>query len=225
MNTENLPDSPPPPESNYSRRAQEAKREILEFAKMVVWFLILFFALRYFVVEGYEVQGPSMEPSLVNNERILVLKLPHFLSQFRPFENLTSIDEGDVIVFESPNDPRKRFVKRVIAKGEGRRPTNVADAGEYGDSAVPVETVQVRVKDGDVYVDNRRVTEDYIEETARRGPNLHDEATLQPGNYYVLGDNRSVSKDSRSFGPIDDNRIIGQAVLRVWPPSRIGLIK
>lgn len=225
MNTENTPDSPPPSESNYSRRAQEAKREILEFAKMVVWFLILFFALRYFVMEGYEVQGPSMEPSLVNNERILVLKLPHFLSQFPPFENLAPIDEGDVIVFESPNDPQKRFVKRVIAKGEGRRPTNVADAGEYGDSAVPVETVQVRVKDGDVYVDNRRVTEDYIEETAHRGPNLHDEATLQPGSYYVLGDNRNVSKDSRSFGPIDESRIIGQAVFRVWPPSRIGLIQ
>ncbi len=225
MSTEDLPDAPQAAEPDYSRRAQEAKREILEFGKMVVWFLILFFALRYFVVEGYEVQGPSMEPSLVNNERILVLKLPHFLSQFRPFDRLNPIKEGDIVVFESPNDHQKRYVKRVIAKGEGRRPTNVADAGQYGSTAFPADTVQVRVEDGDVYVNNRRVTEDYIKEAARSGPSLQDEAVLYPGSYYVLGDNRNVSKDSRSFGPIDDSRIIGRAILRVWPPSRIGLIQ
>ena len=224
MNKDDLPEPPQTAEPEYSRRAQEAKREILEFGKMVVWFLILFFALRYFVVEGYEVQGPSMEPSLVNNERILVLKLPHFLSQFRPFETLAPITEGDIVVFESPNDHQKRYVKRVIAKAEGRRPTNVADAGEHG-GALPVQTVQVRLEDGEVYVNNRRVTEDYIQDAARSGPNFRDEATLHPGSYYVLGDNRNVSKDSRSFGPIDDSRIIGRAILRVWPPSRIGLIQ
>ena len=225
MNKEDLPESPQAAEPDYSRRAQEAKREILEFGKMVVWFLILFFALRYFVVEGYEVQGPSMEPSLVNNERILVLKLPHFLSQFSPFEKLNPIKEGDIVVFESPNDHQKRYVKRVIARGEGRRPTNVADAGQHDGARFPADTVQVRVEDGEVYVNNRRVMEDYVKEAARPGPNFHDEVALYPGSYYVLGDNRNVSKDSRSFGPIDDNRIIGRAILRVWPPSRIGLIQ
>ena len=225
MNNEDLPESPQTAEPGYSPKAQEAKHEIFEFGKMVVWFLILFFALRYFVVEGYEVQGPSMEPSLVNNERILVLKLPHFLSQFRPFEQLNPIKEGDIVVFESPNDHQKRYVKRVIAKGEGRRHTNVADAGQHGGASFPAETVQVRVEEGEVYVNNRRVTEDYIKDATRSGPSFQDEAVLYPGSYYVLGDNRNVSKDSRSFGPINDSRIIGRAVLRVWPPSQIGLIQ
>ena len=60
------------------------KAEFTELVKMVVWFLVLFFFLKWAVIEGYEVQGPSMEPTLWNNERILVFKLPHKLSQWVP---------------------------------------------------------------------------------------------------------------------------------------------
>ena len=94
-----------------------AKREVREFVKMIAWFLLLFFTLKTFVIEGYEVQGPSMEPTLVDKERILVFKLPHKLSQWGPFSGIDAIGTGDIIVFDSRDDADKRYVKRVIAHG------------------------------------------------------------------------------------------------------------
>ncbi len=204
---------------------QEAKRELLDFAKMVGWFLLLFLALRAFVIEGYEVQGDSMSPSLDNRERILVLKLPHVISQFRPFHNINAIEEGDIVVFQSPDDSRKRYVKRVIAKGGSVRPSQTVVAESQRGSAPPGDSVRVRLEDGEVYVNNRRVEEDYVKPGSVSGGDTYDEVLLQPGAYYVLGDNRNVSKDSRSFGPVDEDGIIGRAFLRVWPLSRISLIR
>ena len=204
---------------------QEAKRELIDFAKMVGWFLLLFLALRTFVVEGYEVQGDSMSPSLDNRERILVLKLPHVLSQFRPFHNLNAIEEGDIVVFQSPDDSRKRYVKRVIAKGSGVRPPRTVEAESQGAVRAPIEDVRVRVENGQVYVNNRRIEEEYLNPDNTSGADTYDEVLLQPGTYYVLGDNRNVSKDSRSFGPVDEDGIIGRAFLRVWPLGRISLIR
>ena len=75
--------NPPPaaPEAAAPEDKHELRREIADFIKLVAWFLIIFLGLRYFVIEGYEVQGESMHPTLANNERILVLKLPHQISQ------------------------------------------------------------------------------------------------------------------------------------------------
>ena len=72
--------SEPTPEAPAAKPAN-IKAEFTELVKMVVWFLVLFFFLKWTVIEGYEVQGPSMEPTLWNNERILVFKLPHYLSR------------------------------------------------------------------------------------------------------------------------------------------------
>ena len=78
---------------------QEVKREIVEFVKLVAWFLILFIALKTYVIEGYEVQGPSMIPTLRDQERILVLKLPYILSNFSIAGSYDPVDGGDIIVF------------------------------------------------------------------------------------------------------------------------------
>ena len=200
---------------------QELKREILDFVKLIVWFLIIFLGLRTYVIEGYEVQGPSMTPTLENNERILVLKLPHILSQYSLFSGMTAIETGDIVVFDSPDAAKKRYVKRVIGVGpEAQDPGIVAATSEHAEP----NKVPVVFQHGTVYVNNVKVDEPYLTEEAKMSPDV-DKLELAPGEYYVLGDNRRVSKDSRSFHAIDEDQIIGKAVLRFWPPNKISLLR
>lgn len=213
MPSQTIPEAPEPSEKH------ELRREILDFLKLVAWFLIIFLGLRAYVIEGYEVQGESMEPTLTNNERILVLKLPHELSKFSLFSGIDAIEPGDIVVFDSPDNSGKRYVKRVIALGPK------ADAGQTAQAATdPKPKVLVTYDRGDIYVNNRRVEEDYLSENART-THERQELALGAGEYYVLGDNRVVSKDSRSFDAIHDNAVIGKAVLRFWPPSKISFIR
>ncbi len=201
--------------------ASEVRREIVEFVKVVVWFLVLFFMLRFFVIEGYEVQGPSMEPTLWNGERILVSKLPLIMSKFSLFDGLDPINEGDIIVLNGPDGTNKRYVKRVVARGPDRERSNkvVASSDEDLYNGVPLEISQ-----GHLYVNNEIVEEGYLPERLRTFTSSHLEAFLTTGKYFVLGDNRPVSKDSRNFDAIDEEDIIGKAVLRFWPLSRFSLL-
>ncbi|MFP6615783.1 MAG: signal peptidase I [Candidatus Hydrogenedentota bacterium] len=214
-------ETPSPQEAIEAEREEEAqnlKREIFDFAKLVVWFLIIFLGLKYFVVEGYEVQGESMEPNLSTNDRILVFKLPHHLSNIGLFSSHTAFDEGDIIVFKSPDTQDKRYVKRII----GMRPKT--ESGTVDANTRATDTVWVEFDEGKVYVNNHIVDEAYLSDRNRESHD-HHELELGPGEYYVLGDNRSVSKDSRSFDAIEDEAIIGRAVIRFWPPSKFSLIR
>lgn len=197
------------------------KAEFAELVKMVVWFLVLFFVLKIFVIEGYEVQGPSMEPTLWNNERILVFKLPHKLS--RAFPGYQPIKPGDIVVFERTEDAGKRYVKRVIAEGPPREGGNKVDAQGREEAGPP--PVSLRIEKGRVFVNNQRVEESYLPVEIEESFDDSDRADLKAGQYYVMGDHRSVSKDSRVFGAVDDEKMIGKAVLRFWPLSRFGLLK
>lgn len=204
--------------------AQEMKREIVEFVKMILWFLILFFVITTYVLEGYEVQGDSMMPTLTDRERILVFKLTHNLSRLRLFSALEPLEGGDIVVFYSPDEKSRRYVKRLIAKGPSLRPGNTVEAQKNDVAAQAATPVTVGIDAGQVYVNHKRIEEPYLPERSRAFPDSLDEISLAPGTYYVMGDNRPVSKDSRRFGPVDDDRIIGKAVLCFWPPHKIRLL-
>src|SRR5690606_37425415 len=125
-----------------------------------------FIGLRWYAIEGYEVQGPSMQPTLQDGERILVFKLPHILSQYSLFSGIEALDEGDIVVFQSPDDREKRYVKRVIAKGPRPHGSNTVVAEDIN---APDNRVSVAFDRGVVYVNNHRVVEDYVpaEESCR----------------------------------------------------------
>ena len=217
---EKIPQSPQEKlEATKKEDIQTLKQEILDFVKLVIWFLIIFLGLKIFVVDGYEVQGDSMEPSLASNERILVFKLPYQLSRLPIFSNIEPFEDGNIIVFESPDTPGKRYVKRIVAMGP-EVDGGIVDANT-GQAA---NTTHVEFDRGRIFVNNRIVQEDYLSEDNRisRDTQVID---LNPGEYYVLGDNREVSKDSRSFDAIQEDAIIGRAVLRFWPPKKISLLK
>jgi len=198
------------------------KREVVEFAKMVAWFLVLFFIVNVSVVGDYEVQGNSMFPTLVDGERILVFKLPAILSGFSLFDGIDPVRTGDLVVFDSPVEPGRRYVKRVIAKGAPSRGANDVLAGSTEASA---PGVRVLFDKGTVYVDNRRIDEPYLRADAPVCEDSRPEVALQPGQYYVLGDNRAPSNDSRNYGPVDKALIIGTPFLCFWPLDHIRLIR
>lgn len=112
------------------------------------------------------------------------------------------IHRGDVVVFWYPEDPSLSFIKRVVG--------------------LPGETVEIR--DGVVYVDGERVAEDYVsgENADRRS---YPATAIRPGHYFVLGDNRKGSNDSRSWGFVPERYIYGKAFLRIWPLGHVGSVE
>lgn len=114
---------------------------------------------------------------------------------------LGDIERGDIIVFHYPRDPRKSFIKRVI--------------GLPGD--------RVRVFDGHVYLNGRLMQEPYVPEEFLDS-RAYPEVKVPPDSYYVLGDHRSMSNDSRDIGPVARSYIYGKAVFSYWPMEKVGLL-
>jgi signal peptidase I len=112
------------------------------------------------------------------------------------------IERGDIVVFRYPRDPSKSFIKRVIAVGGDR----------------------VRIAAGQVYVNDKPLEEDYV---PREYADLrsYQEIVVPPHDYYVLGDHRSLSNDSRDFGAVSAGYIYGKAVFGYWPMDKLGRLR
>jgi len=146
-----------------------------------------------FVVQPVKVEGTSMQPRLVDQERIFVNR---FIYRFQ------DVKRGDVVVFWYPKDRSKSFIKRVL--------------GIPGD--------EVEIRDGVLYVNGARMTEPYLK------PEFQDyksfgKAVVPAGKYFVLGDHRNSSNDSRSWGFVAGDLIYGKAVFSYWPFSRFGTLE
>ncbi|NLX08560.1 MAG: signal peptidase I [Chloroflexi bacterium] len=132
--------------------------------------------------------------------------LPNFeTDQFIIVSRLSYIlgdpQRGDVVVFHYPMEPERDFIKRLIG--------------------LPGETVTIQ--DGHVYVNGKLIDEPYIENFCR-GKSCDGEWVVGPDEYFVLGDNRSASKDSQDFGTVSRRYIVGRALVRYWPPSAWGIL-
>jgi signal peptidase I len=115
---------------------------------------------------------------------------------------LEPIQRGDIVVFRYPRDPAKSFIKRVI--------------GVAGD--------HVRIDDGRVYLNGKLVAEDYVPRAYEDGRS-YPEVVVPPDSYFVLGDHRSLSNDSRDFGPVESSFIYGKAVFGYWPMEKVGRLR
>ena len=115
---------------------------------------------------------------------------------------LETIERGDVVVFRYPRDPRKSFIKRVI--------------GVPGD--------RVRVSSGHVYLNGHLLDEPYVPEEFLDSKS-YPETTVRPETYFVLGDHRSMSNDSRDFGLVPRGSIYGKAVFGYWPMEKLGTVR
>lgn len=149
--------------------------------------------VRGFLIQQYHVVGPSMEPTLRPGDRIIVNKIVY---------KIGDVSRGDIIVFERRDTKREDLVKRVI--------------GEPGDT--------VSIKNCVTYVNGEPLREPYISKSAEATCQGEDmRAFYVPSNhYFVMGDNRSVSMDSRKFGAITRDQIQGRVTLVVWPRDNWG---
>lgn len=165
-------------------------REILQVALLA---LVIFFAL-YFVVQNFRINGTSMEPNLDNGQFILVNKTAYWFNR--------DPQRGDVVVFQAPElppgEPEVDRIKRVIA--------------------LPGETVEIK-SDGTIYITlpGERTSHPLEEPYITQQPITHfGPYTVPPEHYFVLGDNRIVSYDSRAWGTVPRDKIIGKAWLIIW---------
>jgi signal peptidase I len=148
-----------------------------------------------FLYQPVKVEGTSMTPSLVNEERIFINK---FVYRF----GLSDIVRGDTIVFWAPEDPSRSYIKRVIG--------------------VPGDVVEI--VDGTVILNGKRLEEPYVIEANRDRMSMPRRA-VEAGRYFVLGDHRNSSNDSRSWWTVSRDAIYGKAVFVYWPLSRLGLLR
>ncbi len=164
---------------------------------MVVISLAIIIPVRYFLIQPFYVKGASMEPSFYDHEYLIIDEISY---RFREPKR------GEIIVFKYPKDPSQYYIKRIIG--------------------LPGEKVEI--KDGEVYVytgeTNRKVKldESYLLEGIDTTASREELVELRESEYYVLGDNRSHSKDSRSFGQVKESFIVGKVMFRGWPFSRMG---
>ena len=162
-------------------------------------FALMFAALLVvFVVQPVKVEGTSMLPRLHDGERIFVNKLIYY--------GLPELQRGDIIVFWYPEDPTKSYIKRIIG--------------------LPGETIEIR--DGRVYVTSQGrehlLEEPYLDPQRNVSRANHTPVEVKQHYYFVMGDNRDASSDSRIWGLVPEKYIYGKALFRYWPLGSISFI-
>jgi signal peptidase I len=184
--------------STFDSGAPHSKRSPLNL--VVSWIRDLFISVVLailvilFLYQPVKVEGTSMMPALVDQERIFINK---FVYRF----GIGEISRGDMIVFWFPGDPTKSYIKRVIG--------------------VPGDTVEVR--DGAVLVNGEQLPEPYVLDQYRDRAEMSP-FKVQSEEFFVLGDHRSSSNDSRAWGPVPRRYIYGKAVFVYWPLQKLGVI-
>ena len=167
----------------------------IEVIKIVVISLAIIIPIRYFLIQPFYVKGASMEPNFYDYEYLIIDEI-----SYRFHEPA----RGEVVVLEDPRNPARFFIKRVIGLSSER---------------VVIDNNIITIYNPE-YPDGLVLDEIYYLESSVKTSGKVD-VTLGEEQYYVLGDNRSASLDSRVIGPIGKDDIVGKAWLRAWPFSRL----
>ncbi len=185
--------------------AEKRIRTLVEWVAVVVGALAMALLIKTFLVQAFYIKWDSMEPTLLAGDRLMVDKISY---------RWGDISRGDIVVFEGPSlqagHDDEALIKRVVG----------------------LEGEMVELRDGNVYVDGSLLGEAYLEpgtitSNRRNIPGCVNSPSptrcfIADGTVFVLGDNRETSRDSRFFGPVDADRIVGRAWLRFWPLSEFG---
>jgi signal peptidase I len=171
---------------------------IWETIKVIVISLVIIIPVRYFLIQPFYVKGASMEPNFYEHEYLIINEITYRLNEPQ---------RGEVIVFKYPKDPSQYFIKRIIG--------------------LPGETVNITK--GKIRIINKNNPQGFILDENKYLPGIFTQGdiniTLKNDEYFVLGDNRASSMDSRIFGPIKKDVIIGRTWIRGWPFNRITIFE
>ncbi len=173
-----------------------AWKSVLEWAWVIAVALVFAYIIRSFVAEPFVVNGASMDPTFSTNQFLIVDRVTY---------RFDKPGTGDVIIFKYPNDPSTYYIKRVIG--------------------LPGETVSI--KDGRVFLSTGsstpvELTEPYIAPIHASHDNLS--ITLDSDHYFVMGDNRAQSSDSRAWGPLATHFIVGRPIVRLFPLTALSVL-
>ena len=192
----------------------EARRRggpVREIAFLAVMAVVLAVLLRTFVAQAFSIPSESMLPQLERGDRVVVSRLAY---------GLHDPNRGDIVVFDAPGtvEDHPALLTRwgqVVLESVGLRQ---ASTEEFIKRVIglPGETIEGR--DGFLIVDGRYVIEPYLEPGTLTEP--FPPTVVPDGQLFVMGDNRGNSMDSRVFGPIEIDSVVGRAVVRIWPPGR-----
>ncbi len=167
---------------------------VLEVVQIVVISAAIIIPIRYFLVQPFYVKGASMEPNFYDHEYLIIDELSY---------RLREPQRGEIVVFRYPRDPSQFFIKRIVG--------------------LPGETVEITNGNVILYTPEHPngivLAESYLEDEQTSGK---IRVTLAQKEYYLFGDNRDESLDSRSFGPVKSSGIIGRVWVRGLPLSRLG---
>ncbi|HTK04235.1 MAG TPA: signal peptidase I [Candidatus Eisenbacteria bacterium] len=165
-----------------------------ELLHVVIISLAIIIPVRYFLIQPFYVKGASMEPNFYDHEYLIIDELGYRLHQ---------PERGEIVVFRYPNDPRQYFIKRIVG--------------------LPGE--RVKVSGGQVWIYNAEYPDGkVVDEKEYLGPIYtggERDVQLAADEYFLMGDNRGASLDSRSFGPVPRSFIVGRVWFRGWPPEKI----
>jgi signal peptidase I len=171
---------------------------ILDILEVIVFSFAIFLFVYLLILQPHKIRGASMEPNFPDGEYLLTDKVTY---RFREPER------GDVIVFEAPGTDSDEFIKRIIA--------------------LPGENISI--KEGKAYINGQLLNENYLPQGTYTSTGQFlkegEEKQVPADNYFVLGDNRGASSDSRQWGFVSKGRITGRAWVVYWPPSSAGVIK
>ena len=188
--------------------SKQNKSAVREWVETLVIAIVLALFIRTFFVQSFKIPSGSMRKTLIEGDKILVNKLIY--GPKIPFTHITlpAIREpktGDIVVFKYPEDPKRDFIKRLIA----------------------CENQSVKIEDNHVFVNHQKTGVEKIDTNTYypNGTFGEKEVQVPPGNYYVLGDNSPVSRDSRYWGYVPEDNMVGKAFFIFWPPHRIGILK
>ncbi len=186
-------------EKNAPKEKKSGVSDIIKFSLIVVAIVIPF---RLFIAQPYIVEGSSMDPTFKNGDYLIVDQVS---SRFE------SPNRGDVIIMRYPKDPSKYFIKRIVGLP---KETVIIQEGKVFIQK-PIEDGAIKNGEGDTF----SLNESYI--VFPKSENFS--TTLKEKEYFVMGDNRAGSSDSRIWGPLPERNIVGRPLLRLLPIKQIGI--
>ncbi|HBQ51848.1 MAG TPA: signal peptidase I [Acidimicrobium sp.] len=183
------------------RRRSMAARQLVEWVVVVAVALLVAMLIRLFLLQQFYISGPSMETTMFTDNRVLVNKLAY---------RIGDVNRGDIVVFDrvtmnGTDVEHDDLIKRVIA----------------------LEGEQIEIRKCVVYIDGKALSEPYLPSRDTNQPDLSNRCgtvdmemqTVEEGSIFLMGDNRPQSFDSRMFGAIKKDLVIGRAFVLIWPPT------
>jgi signal peptidase I len=183
--------------NNLMRRIFSFLLFIGEILKIVIVALAIVVPIRYFLFQPFFVRGQSMEPNFANGDYLIVDELSYRFSD---------PERGDVIVFKYPHNPSQRYIKRIVG--------------------LPQEIIEIKGGEVAIYSEEEKKVLDEATYLPLELETPGDvKISLEEGEYFVLGDNRPLSSDSRSWGPLTREDIVGKVFVRAWPLTAFARIE